>query len=202
MSTVELLRLGTSTLCEASGLPCSLDPALRPVWKGAALAGPAFPVACAPGDNLGIHVAMERAPRGSILVVDAAGCLAGYWGEVFAVAAEARGIAGLVIDGGVRDIDALEKRRFPVFSRSITMRGTTKHRALSVGTPLVVAGVSIALGDIIVADTDGVMSIPVARLDATLAAARTRQDKESAFMERLRNGETTLEILGLTHHRG
>ena len=145
---------------------------------------------------------MERAPRGSILVVDAAGCPTGYWGEVFAVAAEACGIAGLVIDGGVRDIDALEKRRFPVFARSITMRGTTKHRALSVGIPLVMAGVSIAPGDIIVADTDGVMSIPAAHLDATVEAARARQDKEAVFMDRLRNGETTLEILGLTHHRG
>jgi 4-hydroxy-4-methyl-2-oxoglutarate aldolase len=202
MISVELLGLGTSTLCEASGLPCSLDPALRPVWKGAALAGPAFPVSCRPGDNLGIHVAMERAPRGSILVVDAAGCPAGYWGEVFAVAAEARGIVGLVIDGGVRDIDALEKRCFPVFARSITMRGTTKHRAFSVGIPVVVAGVSIAPGDIVVADTDGVMSIPAAHLDATVKAARARQDKEATFMDRLRNGETTLEILGLTHHRG
>ena len=202
MNAQELLELGTSTLSEASGLPCSLDPALRPVWKGAALAAPAFPVRCPPGDNLGIHLAMEQAPRGSVLVVDADGCLAGYWGEVFSVAAQARGIVGLVIDGGVRDIDALEQHRFPVFARSVTMRGTTKQRALSVGKTAIVAGVSIAPGDMIVADTDGVMSIPTGHLEATVSAGRARRDKERVFMDRLRAGETTLEILGLTHHRG
>ena len=201
MTVHELLGLGTSTLSEASGLACSLDPAIRPVWKGAALVGPAFPISCPPGDNLGIHLAMERAPEGSVLVVDAAGCLSGYWGEVFAVAAEARGVVGLVIDGGVRDIDALEARGFPVFARSVSMRGTTKHRALSVGEPTIVAGVSVAAGDIIVADTDGVMSIPADQLDAIVSAAKGRQEKEKIVMDRLRNGETTMEILGLTHYR-
>ncbi|MEK1932427.1 MAG: dimethylmenaquinone methyltransferase, partial [Pararhizobium sp.] len=85
-------KLGTSTLYEASGLPTSaIDPAIRPVWTGASLAGPAYPVECAPGDNLAIHVAMENAPRGSILVVATGGFVAGYWGEVLTVAAEAAG---------------------------------------------------------------------------------------------------------------
>ena len=194
----ELLELGTSTLSEASGLACWLDPAIRPVWKGASLAGPAFPISCPPGDNLGIHLAMARAPKGSVLVVDAAGSLFGYWGEVFAVAAAARGIVGLVIDGGARDIDALEARGFPVFARSVCMRGTTKRRALSVGETTTVAGVSVALGDMIVADADGVMSIPAGRLEATFSAARVRQEKERKVMDRLRKGETTMEIMGLT----
>ncbi|NIF74473.1 dimethylmenaquinone methyltransferase, partial [Burkholderia sp. Ap-962] len=90
-------RLGTSTLHEASGLAdSSVDPAIRTVWAGASLAGAAYPVACAPGDNLAIHVAMEQAPRGSVLVVSAGGFVAGYWGEVLAAAAEAAGVAGLV----------------------------------------------------------------------------------------------------------
>ncbi|HWQ09900.1 MAG TPA: RraA family protein, partial [Holophaga sp.] len=118
------LRLGTATLHEASDLPGSaVDPAIRPIWIGAALAAPAFPVACAPGDNLAIHLALERAPRGSVLVVAADGFVAGYWGEVLTVAAEAAGLAGLVIDGGVRDTDALARRRFPVFARGISVRG-------------------------------------------------------------------------------
>ncbi|MGO4317967.1 RraA family protein [Agrobacterium sp. MCAB5] len=197
----DLLELGTSTLSEASGLKCSLDPALRPVWKGAAFAGPAFPVSCPPGDNLAIHLAVERAPKGSVLMVDAAGCQAGYWGEVFAVAAEARGIVGLVIDGGARDIDALEARGFPVFARCVSMRGTIKRQALCVGETTTVAGVSVALGDMVVADVDGVMSIPAHHLEATLSAARDRQEKEKIVMDRLRKGETTVEILGLTHYR-
>lgn len=196
-----LLELGTSTLCEASSLPCSLDYALRPVWRGAATAGPAYPLRCAAGDNLAIHVAVERAAPGSVLVIDAGGHLAGYWGEVLTVAAEARGIAGLVIDGGVRDIDALERRRFPVFARGVAMRGTVKSQVPSVGKPIVVAGVVVAPGDLVVADTDGVLVLPAAHVDATVKAAQSRQRREIQFMERLRRGETTLEMFGLTNAR-
>ena len=93
-------KLGTSTLFEASGLDTSsTDIAIRPVWAGASIAGPAYPLECSPGDNLSIHIAMEKAPRGSILVISTGGFVAGYWGEVLTVAAEAAGIAGLVIDG-------------------------------------------------------------------------------------------------------
>lgn len=197
----ELLRHGTSTLCEASGLPCALDYAIRPVWAGAAVAGPAYPLRCAPGDNLAIHIAVDAVPPGHVLVVDASGYVAGYWGEVLAVAAQARGITGLVIDGGVRDIDALERRKFPAFARGIGMRGTVKFHAPSVGEPIVIAGVAIAPGDLVVADTDGVLAIPQAYVARTLEGARKRTDKEAVIMKRLEAGETTLEILGLTAHR-
>lgn len=197
----ELLRHGTSTLCEASGLPCALDYAIRPVWRGAAVAGPAYPLRCAPGDNLAIHIAVDAVPPGHVLVVDASGYVAGYWGEVLAVAAQARGITGLVIDGGVRDIDALEKRKFPAFARGIGMRGTVKFHAPSVGEPIVIAGVAIAPGDLVVADTDGVLAIPQAHVTRTLEGARKRTDKEAVTMKRLQAGETTLELLGLTAHR-
>src|SRR5690349_18887881 len=110
--------LGTSTLHEASGLATSsVDPAIRTVWPGASVAGPAYPLECSPGDNLSIHIAMEQVPRGSVLVVSTGGFVSGYWGEVLTVAAEAAGVVGLVIDGGVRDIAALVARRFPVFTR-------------------------------------------------------------------------------------
>jgi 4-hydroxy-4-methyl-2-oxoglutarate aldolase len=197
----ELLRHGTSTLCEASGLPCALDYAIRPVWSGAAVAGPAYPLRCAPGDNLAIHIAVDAAPPGHVLVVDASGYVAGYWGEVLTVAAEARGITGIIIDGGVRDIDALERRKFPAFARGIGMRGTVKFHAPSVGEPIVIAGVAIAPGDLVVADTDGVLAIPQAHVARTLEAARKRTDKEAVTMKRLLAGETTLELLGLIAHR-
>ncbi len=196
---LELARkLGTSTLFEASGLSTSaVDPAVRPVWAGASVAGPAYPVECAPGDNLAIHVAMEKAPRGSILVVATGGFVAGYWGEVLTVAAEAAGVSGLVIDGGVRDIAALTARRFPVFTRGISVRGTIKASVPSVGRPISFTGTPVAAGDLVVADDDGVIVIPAAQAEVTLAKGRARADKEAVMMQQLQEGRSTLELLGL-----
>jgi 4-hydroxy-4-methyl-2-oxoglutarate aldolase len=191
-------RLGTATLHEASGLPGSaVDPALRPVWAGAALAAPAYPLECAPGDNLAIHLALERAPRGSVLVVAAGGVLAGHWGEVLTVAAEAAGIAGLVIDGGVRDSAALAVHRFPVFARGVCVRGTRKQCAPSVGQPILLAGTPVAAGDLVVADDDGVVILPAGQVAATLANGRARAEKEEAILRQLRQGRTTVDLLGL-----
>jgi 4-hydroxy-4-methyl-2-oxoglutarate aldolase len=198
--TDELLQLGTSILCEASGLPGYLDYNIRPVWPGAMLAGAAFPLRCAPGDNLSLHLAVAEASPGDVLVVDAMQYIAGYWGEVLTVAAQARGIAGLVIDGGVRDVAALEKRKFPVFARGIGMRACVKLHAPSVGETIVIAGVTIARGDLIVADADGVTSIPQAHVARTLAAARQKTEREADIMRRLQGGETTVDILNLTAH--
>lgn len=195
-------RLGSSTLYEASGIPTtSVDPAIRTVWAGASVAGAAYPVECAPGDNLAIHIAMERAPRGSILVVSTSGFVAGYWGEVLTVAAEAAGIVGLVIDGGVRDIAALTTRKFPVFARGISVRGTLKDSAPSVGKPLSFAGTPVSAGDLIVADDDGVIVIPAQSVVATLSNGQSRADKEATMMSLLADGRSTLDLLGLTKWR-
>ena len=195
-------KLGTSTLFEASGLQTSsVDPAIRPVWAGASVAGAAYPLECSPGDNLSIHIAMEQVPRGSILVVSTGGFLAGYWGEVLTVAAEAAGVVGLVIDGGVRDIAALTARRFPVFTRGISMRGTIKASVPSVGQPISFTGTPVAAGDLLVADDDGVLVIPAAHVQATLEKGQARADKEAGIMDRLREGQTTLDMLGLSHWR-
>lgn len=195
-------KLGTSTLFEASGLATSAtDVAIRPVWAGASVAGPAYPLECSPGDNLAIHVAMEKAPRGSILVISTSSFIAGYWGEVLTVAAEAAGIAGLVIDGGVRDIAALTARRFPVFSRGISMRGTIKASAPSVGQPISFTGTPVAAGDLVVADDDGVLVIPAAQVEYTLAQGQVRADKEAGMMEALTQGQSTLELMNLTSWR-
>lgn len=191
-------QLGTSTLFEAGGIAASaVDPAIRAVWPGAALAAPAFPLQCAPGDNLAIHVALTQAPRGSVLVVDAGGFVAGHWGEVLTVAAEAAGVVGLVIDGSVRDIAALARRRFPVFARGISVRGTVKDRAPSVGQPVVLAGTPVSAGDLVVADDDGVLVLPAVQAEATLARGAQRAAREAAFMARLQQGQSTLALLGL-----
>jgi 4-hydroxy-4-methyl-2-oxoglutarate aldolase len=191
------LALGTSTLYAASGLACAVDPAIRPVWAGAAIAAPVYPVQCAPGDNLAIHLALERAPAGSVLLVGTGNFVAGYWGEVLTVAAEAAGVVGLVIDGGVRDVAALARRRFPVFSRGISVCGTLKASAPSVGQPLRYTGVPAEPGDWLVADDDGVIILPAQALERTLQAGAARASKEAETMRVLAQGASTVDLMGL-----
>ena len=195
-------RLGTSTLYEASGIPtAAVDSNIRTVWQGASIAGPAYPLECAPGDNLSIHIAMERVPRGSVLVVSTGGFISGYWGEVLTVAAEAAGVVGLVIDGGVRDIAALVTRRFPVFTRGVSMRGTIKASSPSVGRRISFSGTPVEVGDLVVADDDGVLVIPAEHALRTISDGQARADKEAKMMNELREGRSTLELMGLTSWR-
>ncbi|HVQ96710.1 MAG TPA: 4-carboxy-4-hydroxy-2-oxoadipate aldolase/oxaloacetate decarboxylase [Mycobacteriales bacterium] len=195
---VELLALGSATLYEASGLDCFLPADLRPAWPGANVVGTALPVRTAEGDNLPLHLALEVAEPGEVLVVDAAGAPHGYWGEVLAVAAQQRGVRGLVIDGGVRDTERLEVLRFPVFSSSIAVRGTVKDDPGSVGAPLTLGSAPVTRGDIVVGDRDGIVVLPIRHCPAILAAARQRQQKEEAFLARIRAGELTLDIYGFS----
>ncbi|HEY4024816.1 MAG TPA: dimethylmenaquinone methyltransferase, partial [Candidatus Dormibacteraeota bacterium] len=174
-----------------------LDPGIGPLWPGAAVCGAALPVECATGDNLAIHRALEQAGQGDVLVVGAHGHLAGYWGEVLTVAALARGVLGLVIDGGARDSDALERLAFPVFARGRSILRTVKHEPGRVGEPVVAGGAVVRRGDVVVADTDGVVTIRAERLDEVLAASRARVEREREIMERLAAGELTLDLLGL-----
>ncbi len=188
--------LGSATLGESGGRP--MAPRLRPVWKGARVSAPAFPVTCSTADNLAIHVAVAEAPAGSVLVVNVGHEQArGYWGEVLTTGAEARGIVGLVIDGGVRDIDALEAHGFPVFSTMVALRGATKQEPGWTGAPSMVGDVEVSRGDWIVGDADGVTVVPNAHLDDVLAAGRERAAKEEKFFADLRAGSTTLQLLSL-----
>jgi 4-hydroxy-4-methyl-2-oxoglutarate aldolase len=188
--------LGASTLGESGGRP--MAPRVRPVWRGARVSGPAFPVTCSTADNLAIHVAVAEAPEGSVLVVNVGHEPArGYWGEVLTTGAEARGLQGLVIDGGVRDVDALEKHAFPVFSTMIALRGATKQEPGWIGAPSMVGDVEVCRGDWIVGDADGVTVIPRAHIDDVLAAGRVREEKEAHFFEELRAGRTTIQLLSL-----
>jgi 4-hydroxy-4-methyl-2-oxoglutarate aldolase len=188
--------LGAATLGESGGRP--MAPRIRPVWRGARVSGPAFPVMCSPDDNLAIHAAVAEAPAGSVLVVSVGDEPArGYWGEVLTTAAEARGIAGLVIDGGVRDVDALEAHRFPVFSSLIALRGATKQEPGRIGGRVFVGDMEVDEGDWIVGDTDGVTVVPHARLDEIRAAGDARAEREQHYFEQLKAGRTTVELLGL-----
>jgi 4-hydroxy-4-methyl-2-oxoglutarate aldolase len=192
----ELFALGAATLGESGGR--AMRARISAVWRGARLAAPAFPVRCTPGDNLAIHVAVASAPPGTALAVDVGDeDEFGYWGEVLTTSAQARGVAGLVIDGGVRDSTALEAHGFPVFSTTVALRGASKNRPGRVGAPVEVGGVSVAAGDWLVGDADGVAVVSAAEIDDVLRAGRARADKEEAMFSALRQGATTLELLGL-----
>jgi 4-hydroxy-4-methyl-2-oxoglutarate aldolase len=188
--------LGSATLGESGGSP--LAPRIRPVWPGARVSAPAFTVMCAATDNLAIHVAVAEAPAGSVLVVSVGDEPArGYWGEVLTTGAEARGLAGLVIDGGVRDVDALRDHGFPVFSSMIALRGATKELPGQIGGAVLVGDVEVHSGDWIVGDVDGVVVIPHTHLDSVLAAGNARAEKEQKFFSELKAGRTTLDLLAL-----
>lgn len=189
-------RLGAATLGESGGSPMAAR--LRPAWTGAAIVGEALPVRCAPADNLAIHVAVAAASSGEVLVVQIDGQPErGYWGEVLTTAAEARGVAGLVIAGGVRDVAALEAHRFGVFSTMIALRGAAKVAGGSVGEAVEVGGVTVHPGDVVVGDVDGVAVIPRERVAEVLEAGVRREAQESELFDRLRGGATTVGLLGL-----
>jgi 4-hydroxy-4-methyl-2-oxoglutarate aldolase len=191
-----LTQLGAATLGESGAR--RLPPRLRPAWSGAVLAAPAYPVGCTPGDNLAVHVAVTRAPAGSALVVDVGDVHdRGYWGEVLTSAALSRGLAGLVIDGGVRDVAALERLGFPVFSHRIVLPGATKHSRGTAGLPVHVAGVPVAAGDWVVGDVDGVVVVPGGAIDDVIAAGRARETAEQGYFSALGAGATTVDLLGL-----
>jgi 4-hydroxy-4-methyl-2-oxoglutarate aldolase len=175
-----------------------MAPRVKPVWPGAAVAGVVYAVVCAAGDNLAVHAAVADAPAGSVLCVEVEGQHElGWWGEVLTTAAQSRGIVGLVIDASVRDVDALERLEFPVFSTGVALPGAQKVGPGRIGGTAEVGGVTVSTGDVVVGDRDGVVVIAAAQVDAVRAAGAARADKEATFFEELRGGKTTVELLGL-----
>ena len=156
-------------------------------------------VRCRPGDHLALHRAIAAAVPGVVLVVDYGGSTeSGPFGEIMALACQLRGVAGLVTDGSVRDSARLIEMGFPVFARGLNIRGTTKLDRGEIGQPVTLGGVRIERGDLVVADADAMLVVPAADADAALSAGEARAAKEARMMERLRAGETSLQILGLT----
>ncbi len=191
--------LPAATLHEAGGKLGALPAGLRPIAPGMALAGRALTVHGPGGDNLWLHRALDIAAPGDVLVVCTGGVREhGYWGEIMATMAQARGVAGLVIDGCVRDGARLAQMGFPVFARGLAMRGTGKDfGALGwINHPIRLGDVTVHAGDLIVADGDGVVAVPFARVADVVEKAQGRERDEAAILRRLAAGEATLDVYG------
>jgi 4-hydroxy-4-methyl-2-oxoglutarate aldolase len=202
-SVIETLgELGVATVHEAQSRTGLMQPYMRPIYAEARVAGSAITVLCPRGDNLMIHAAMEVCRAGDVLVVTTMaesnhGSSWGMFGDLLATSCRARGVAGLVIDAGVRDTAELGAMHFPVWSKSISAQGTVKASAGSVNIPIVCAGSQVDPGDVIIGDADGVVVVRRSAAAAVAKAGQERRAKEVRTRERLKAGELGIDIYGL-----
>jgi len=186
-----------ATLHEVMGKRGAMLHHIRPVWPGSYVVGSALTVKARPGDNLMLHKAVSIAKPGDILVVDVDEFQeAGIWGEIIANAAMMKGIVGIVTNGTVRDSMPIKELGFPMFAYGLSMKGTTKMTPGLINHPVTIFGVTVNPGDIVLGDNDGVVVVPLAEAEKVLELARKKEADEAKVIERIRNGESTMDVLG------
>ena len=195
----QLRGLGAATVYEAQGAKGALDHGIKPIDPSVRLAGPAYTVDCRPADNLMLHYAVQKARPGDVLVVDAKGFMeAGPWGDVLTIQAQKVGIAGLVINGCVRDANLIIELGFPVFCRGLSIKGTGKNQPGKVNVPVTMGDVTIHPGDIVVGDRDGLVVVAQGEVESAIASSLSREEKEAGQRKAIERGAFTADLLGLT----
>lgn len=190
--------LGAATIYEANDQKGALDPRIRQIVPGLSMMGRALTVSSAPGDNLTLHAAVAEAQPGDVIVANVGNYdYVGHWGEILAVAALARGVTGLVINGAVRDVEPMARHGFPCFATAACMGAPAKKRLGTINETIVIGDVVVNPGDLVCGDGDGVVVVPQARAAEVLRQSKVREAREAGMMGRLNAGELTVDILGL-----
>ncbi len=193
-----LIRLGSATLYEAQGAFGALAEEIKPLARGMKMAGPALTLHMRPGDNLMVHYALMHAKKGDVLIINCDGFTgAGIWGDVLTTQAQHIGLAGLVVNGAVRDSDAIIESGFPVFARGISIRGTEKKQPGTLNGTLIIGDCIIRSGDIVVGDSDGLVIIEREQVDNVIKLSDAREEKENNYKNKIINGATTAELMQL-----
>ncbi|WP_256357546.1 RraA family protein [Halomonas sp. 18071143] len=194
----QLSQFGSASIYEAQGAIGALDSGIKPLCPSMRLSGPAFTVEIRPGDNLMLHYALLHTRPGDVLVVDAKGFIeAGPWGDILTEQAISKGVAGLIINGSVRDAQAIKTLGFPVFCRGLSIKSTAKKQPGKVNASICIGDTAIQPGDYMFGDEDGVVAVPQQHLAAVLEATVKRENAEASYREEIKKGRSTVELLGL-----